>query len=1488
MRTTVDPNTPEEDFARRFLETYPDKPQLRDDHATQADWLYRRLYDALAGLFGVDIASEPDRLREGERLLHVLYAQSNHDDLVQKAIRQLASYTFVASGVHRYTPIGLAIRNGFLGQSLLKDDGIDEMIADTPEFSYLRDLHPLYARPEVYPVKKPAFFPVLKLKQPIAKKKYYRVLDIGSAPKQEGSPPLNALKAMLDKNHFFEGVQFEVMGTDVFYPLFREESGQVTVLQAGGLYHKLNGIRYYNPLVASAGGQCIADVMSDDFDPRQMGEQAEGIDFLIVSFVLHHLVKETGEHYGEFPIADVPLMKEDGTPFQNKYLMAESQTAAITRMLNSLADGGVLFLNFMPPYRATPELKAQDMLYRRMWLQHYRDKSNSDVFLVIQRTGDQFVIYEQGVSCRPGGERYESESFLLQGGEPVFTTTKIGDVYRGAEPGTDIYERIAHLFRRADMVVYRYQGINQSRWGSMLAAAERVSAEADLPEILNYYMRYVPDEEPLKKKILRDAHVLHQDLMSRWVGTRSESRKFPSGFDRQADDFCKRFAHAYPDKPPLKEEQPHPEYGVYRQVYDAVAGLFGVDYPKSGERLSEGLKLLRFLYRQENREELLSIAIRHLENYTFLASGAHRYAGIGLAVRNHLKGQNLFDDTSLDDVILRNPAFGYLRRTHPFYATPQNGVKKPAHLPQLHLMPMPRKKAYRVLDIGSAPKHQGSPPLNALKDFLDDLALRDPAFRGVTFEVMGTDVFYPVFRKSGERVTVRRKKTQSTINGIRYFNPLVAETDGKHVADVMSDDFDPSRLGDHAEGIDFAIVSMTFQHLVKDKGEQYGRFPMATVPLRWETGDPFAKAFYMAKSQQRAMTHLLKGLNDGGVLFLNFKTYYKPTQELEEQPELLAKFKREERHNSGTFLVIQRAGNEFIVHHQVVQLHPKNELFNSERYLLRGAESEYTLKKLTDLHPNLDANAREAVKTLYRRADLLVEWYQGLNQNRWTAMTRGAEAMEKRGATIPKILKAYMSFVPDAEPVKAEILRDAEILHSQLREIQAAARSEVRGTVRGQAAHFWFGADANPVIRMDLEVLTETGFGDQSEQVAGELESSLMEACAMLDAEEQRLLFEFQKQNRIQTQHGEWIELPLPIRVEEGISEEALVTPHEIILNANLLRGPPEHRRVLTLALWHGLRRSVLRYSPDYQAHESAMIQRTLQFVSDHPDFAAAFSTWAGTRRTGTFFGSDWGVLLAQATVLSQLDPFWQNLPLTVYQDLYRRLSQAQASGVSQADRIGIMTSLVTLPDGVPAVGQIFIENYSSQEQTQSHIYFIQTLPNGLKKVVRISPANTKDWLATDDTSRSLRDENLRVDIVRNTDRIASDVVAERELYAKYPQLLEAINAVNGDSAEGRRHAISRFQEWAEADDEATRDLRSASQRILFGLSLTDRDHDERVRLNRYVFDRVTERPDAFPPATFNYSAFDSTGYAVRIPFHKLPHQVSIFWRVNGNPVEHS
>ncbi|MDD5217548.1 MAG: glycogen/starch synthase, partial [Candidatus Omnitrophica bacterium] len=65
-------------------------------------------------------------------------------------------------------------------------------------------------------------------------------------------------------------------------------------------------------------------------------------------------------------------------------------------------------------------------------------------------------------------------------------------------------------------------------------------------------------------------------------------------------------------------------------------------------------------------------------------------------------------------------------------------------------------------------------------------------------------------------------------------------------------------------------------------------------------------------------------------------------------------------------------------------------------------------------------------------------------------------------------------------------------------------------------------------------------------------------------------------------------------------------------------------------------------------------------------------------------------------------------------------------------------------------------------------------------------------------------------------------------------------------------------------------------------------DHDERVRLNRYVFDRVTERPEAFPPATFNYSAFDSTGYAVRIPFHKRPHQVRILWSVNGNPVQQS
>jgi len=497
-------NSPEERFRREYKAAFPNNLDLFEENPHHNQGNYRRLYDAVAGLLGIDAPQDLERLELGRQALYKMMQADAR--LIHEAVLHLVNYTYVASAAHRVSPLILAIKNQFLGRNIYSPDALKGLLATDERFQWLNTTHPFYVPTGIYERTPDLLLPNLVLPKP-QEKKIYRVLDIGSAPKAHGSAPLNLMRNAFDKDDAWKGHHFEIFGADVFFPFLEKRDGQIEKRQDADLPEKnINGVTYYD-----ASKYAPADILSSDFNKNDVLGR---FDYISMTATFHHLLKWKDEEFGDFKLAEGSLFKADGAPFDETYFMARTQQKVVTRLLNSLEDGGIFFFNMtlsMTPGQnpAFPKDKITEHMQ-----QHFIDKSNADNYIIIRREKNHFIVYDQVISFRPSGDLEGTEGYLLKGTLPNFyTKVKISERYPGLVVGDDNYKKIRHILRQVDMQVFWNQSLNKSRWGRVMAAAKAIERGASFPEWLKIYMANVP-ESKMKTRVLEAAQALDESLIS--------------------------------------------------------------------------------------------------------------------------------------------------------------------------------------------------------------------------------------------------------------------------------------------------------------------------------------------------------------------------------------------------------------------------------------------------------------------------------------------------------------------------------------------------------------------------------------------------------------------------------------------------------------------------------------------------------------------------------------------------------------------------------------------------------------------------------------------------------------------------------------------------------------------------------------------------------------------------------------------------------------
>jgi len=484
------------------------------------------------------------------------------------------------------------------------------------------------------------------------------------------------------------------------------------------------------------------------------------------------------------------------------------------------------------------------------------------------------------------------------------------------------------------------------------------------------------------------------------------------------------------------------------------------------------------------------------------------------------------------------------------------------------------------------------------------------------------------------------------------------------------------------------------------------------------------------------------------------------------------------------------------------------------------------------------------------------------------------------------------SFIPDTIPDQIDNAIKNTI------DGQQTTPAVMTGTVKDQVAHFWFDDQGTPVIQINRDVLDQTVPKDIQpekesprkrkqtlDRAALKLKQALMAAWKHLDESEKKALFDFQKANKIKRHTGEWMEIPLPITVDDVIKEGAQVTPFEIILNKKVMIEAP--REFLEFVLLHGLRRSISRYWPDLQLHESALLQKTIaEIEAAHraQEFITLMNDELGIEN---FYGSNWKHPLQFAHELKQIESGWKNITASDLDAICDLCVKSKRDTLQR--KAALMKQYFPAEPGMPQPTAIFRERYVDKwGYKKVHLYFVYRLSQEVAKVVRVVPRETLDYITTDDTSESVFLKNYRVDIVRDAMAVGNDIANERELYARYPVLRAFIREINKENSATTRAVIHRMKNIL-SDEKSDTELKRAIEDILYSMAQNYPNEDIKRELNRFIFDRRTERPLEFPLTRHNFSAFDSSDHTVEVTFPIVNGQapdVRVCYSKNGEAVE--
>ena len=441
----------------------------------------RGLLQAISAAFGIDSPNDDEREEIVRKEIIPLFLHPENHDKLEKLIDILPVYeAWTASGDHRFMPLAMAVQNMLRSKNIFSLEEAPEALKD-----YMSNDYPLYANPhEVREKYVPVYTPHLSISIP--KRKSYLWVDIGSAPKTGGAPTLNILRNVLPAS-------FEYYGVDTALPYYEIRDGEIveSVYVKDGEFRDetvVNGVTYLN------GRKPEYSVYSDDFLSHKR------YDFISICMTLHHLTQD--QTYERLPFTTCNIVTPEGGSFveDSVILTTKSQQEIVDRLLSSLEVGGVLFLD--PHTYHQHEDFMDDML----------NENITDIFYVIQRVGEnEFVIYHNTpIIYFPNRAVYcpSKDMEFIEGdntSRPFYNHPGLRNVLNINDERK--IEILYQLFYRADLLAIRYQSWKKGVWGSVQAVVNAVNEGKTLIEIVEIYLRNIPDDCPdaeLKRQLLED------------------------------------------------------------------------------------------------------------------------------------------------------------------------------------------------------------------------------------------------------------------------------------------------------------------------------------------------------------------------------------------------------------------------------------------------------------------------------------------------------------------------------------------------------------------------------------------------------------------------------------------------------------------------------------------------------------------------------------------------------------------------------------------------------------------------------------------------------------------------------------------------------------------------------------------------------------------------------------------------------------------------
>ncbi|OVE77404.1 hypothetical protein BVX98_02545, partial [bacterium F11] len=448
----------------------------------------RQMREAIAGFFGVEETDDQARHQLADVILTHLFLEvpSNEREIIlEELVDFIPQASWLNTGVHRYMPLASSVANIYSARRILSRENLSDLIGDVDSrYDYLSTNYLQFGNPfDVEERWRPRYYAGQLIPPPSRLSGPVRWLDVGAAPKGNGSETLKLLKKTFAK--LVPEREFQFVGTDTFLPPYVFQNGQI-------LRSPFHWDNRTNENSVSLDEIEYADATHHKNNVVDARFEMGTFDFVSMGMTLHHLTAEGELPHPQSISADFKWVDQFNNPLNPIYALTNTQQQSLERLLRSLNEAGGLFF-----------LHLKEGVVRE-GIMHAGDKRNDGQYLIIRREGEKrFKLYSQTVPFRPEPDPYRSSEFMLEAREnpPLYKNPGLISLLPpGAVMTPDDLET---WLDRADLLVFRHQSRDQSVWGQLQKAVEAINNGAGIAEVFSVYISNVPEYEPLKRKLIK-------------------------------------------------------------------------------------------------------------------------------------------------------------------------------------------------------------------------------------------------------------------------------------------------------------------------------------------------------------------------------------------------------------------------------------------------------------------------------------------------------------------------------------------------------------------------------------------------------------------------------------------------------------------------------------------------------------------------------------------------------------------------------------------------------------------------------------------------------------------------------------------------------------------------------------------------------------------------------------------------------------------------